>query len=524
MSSIRIAQESARGTFILFVGNVLYTGVLAVATILIARLLGPDGYGAYTLTFVFPGLLTLFVGFGINTAITRYIALHISRGEAEKASRVTGAATAFLFLFGAALSAVNFLGAPLFVTVILHRPELVSYSEVASLWVLGVALTQVVQSAFVGWVLMAEASTFNVLLAVIKLIVSVGLIVAGFGVYGAVLGHVAAYVIDGVVGVAVLFFMKMRSRGNNSGWVFGEIGGMLRYGLPLFGAQIALGLAGQYATVVLATIASNAVVGYYASAGNITVAFTVMSGALSLSLFRSFAALEGLRENLSLAFTYSVKYSSYVLTPVAFFLLASARPLVDLLYGASYAPTVLLLEIAAASFLPVSIGWLVLPSFFNGIGTSRLTLLISAVAAVTFAAGAYLLGAVLGLGAEGVMIASLCSNVSMTVSGLLISNRVLRIRPPMAPLLSIFLAGSVAGLGVRILPTGGLLSIESLALDSIVFLILYAVLVPFFLGVDDDDLVRLSIAVGTMGPLRKLFEGFLGFERRILSIRKRAES
>jgi len=518
LSSVRIAQESARGTFILLVGNVLSTAILTVATIFIARLLGPDGYGVYTLAFVLPGLLIQFVGLGVNVAITRYIAVHLSRGEVERARSVTRTATVFLFMFGVALSAVNFVVAPAFVMAFMHRPELVSYVQLASLWVLGVALTQCVQSTFVGWVSMAEASGFSVLLAVLKLVLSVGLIVAGFGVYGAVVSHVAAYLVDGVVGVAALYALKLRGSKGEAGF-YHDVRSMLGYGFPLFASQIASGLAAQYATIVLAAVASDAVVGYYATAINVTVAITVLSGALSTSLYRSFAALEGLKEDVSLAFDYSVKYSSYILTPLVFFLLVSARPLVDILFGGSYAPTAGLLAIAAASFVPVAIGYLVLSPFFNGVGKSRLTLFISVIGAVVQAVGSYVLGDALGMGAVGVMVALVLSNVAITVSGLALAMDLLGTRLSVKPLLGILLSGCAAGLAVWLLPGTGLLSIEALVLDSAVFLLLYATLVPLFSGVDENDLVRLSIAVQTMGPLRRLLEAFLGYERRILRAR-----
>ncbi len=50
MSNIDVAKQSARGSLILFAGNFLDTAINAVAIILVARLLGPDGYGTYTLS------------------------------------------------------------------------------------------------------------------------------------------------------------------------------------------------------------------------------------------------------------------------------------------------------------------------------------------------------------------------------------------------------------------------------------------------------------------------------------------
>jgi hypothetical protein len=49
-----LARDSAVGGFSLFLGEAYSTIVLAVGLILIARLLGPDGYGLYTLAFVVP--------------------------------------------------------------------------------------------------------------------------------------------------------------------------------------------------------------------------------------------------------------------------------------------------------------------------------------------------------------------------------------------------------------------------------------------------------------------------------------
>jgi O-antigen/teichoic acid export membrane protein len=521
LSDVRVAQESARGTLILFVGNLLSTGITTVTVIFIARLLGPDGYGIYTLAFVIPALLIQFVGFGVNASITRYVAFFVSKGEPERAKSIARTATIFLLLCGALLSAMNFLLAPILVPPFLHRPELVFTVQLTSLWILGVAMTQSTQAAFIGWSSMTAASGFNVLLAVLKLVLTIGLILAGFGVYGAIVGHVGAYVLEGILAIFALYFLRMRPWGHKTEHFVGDVRSMLGYGFPLFAAQIATGLASQYIYVILAAVATNAVVGYYQAAGNVTVAITVLSGALALTLFRSFAALHGLEEDISLAFAYSVKYSSYILTPLAFYLLTAATPLVDLLYGPSYTSSVLLLQIAAVSFLPVALGSLALTSFFNGIGLSRFTLYITVVAAIALAAGGFVLGVGFGLGAEGMMLALVISNVAMTLSGLMLSKRYLGTHLPWKPLLGIFLAGLAGWAVVALLPSGGLSSLEALVVDSAVYLLVYLTMVPVLLGMDEGDLDRLSIAAETMGPIRRAFGVFLNYEKRILAIRRR---
>lgn len=71
---IQIAEHSARGGYYLFIGNTLSTGILAISSIIIARLLGPADYGLFSLSIVVPSLLIGLIDVGITSAITRFSA------------------------------------------------------------------------------------------------------------------------------------------------------------------------------------------------------------------------------------------------------------------------------------------------------------------------------------------------------------------------------------------------------------------------------------------------------------------
>ena len=522
MSSVSVAQESARGALILFAGNLLYAGITAVAAIFIARLLGPDGYGIYTLAFLVPSILSLFVGFGVNIAVTRYVAYYLSSGDVDRAKSVTRTATSFLLLFGLLLSAVNFFGASYFVDVLLHRPGLVPYVQVASLFIIGQTVAQSATSVFIGWSSMVELSAFTVLQAGLKLMLTVGLILAGFGVFGAVVGHVLSYLVEGALATLFLYVAHMRPWSRSSNAFFSDSRMMVGYGFPLFFGNIVSGLATQYVTIILAAIATNAVIGYYQAALNVTVAISIIAGAVTNVLFRSFAALQGIAGDTSLAFSYAVRYVSLFLTPVVFFLIAAAGPLFDLLYGPSYSQGVILLQLVALSALPVSVGLTVLTPFLNGIGKSKITMLITLASAVVLAGTGFFFGVSLGLGAEGIMVALLVSNVALTVTGLLIVRRYLDVRMSVKPLVGIVAAALIAWLPIYILPLGGLPSLVALAVDCVVYTIVYLTCVPLVWGIDENDIVRLSIAGEGLGPIRKILSLTLGYERRILALVKRA--
>jgi stage V sporulation protein B len=521
LSDVKVAQESARGTLVLLAGNLAYTGITAVTAIFLARLLGPDGYGVYTLAFVVPSLLSLFVGLGVNISVTRYVAYYISSGDVEKAKSITRSATSFLLIFGLLLSAVNFYGASYFVDVLLHRPELVPYVQIASLFVIGQSISGSATSVFIGWSSMVESSAFTVLQAVLKLVLTVGLILAGFGVLGAVVGHTLSYLVQGVLATIFLYVAHMRPWSKASNTFFADTKMMLSYGIPPFAGNVVSGLASQFVTIVLAAIATNAVIGYYQAALNVTIAVSVVSGTVTNVLYRSFAALQGLAGDTSLAFSYAVRYVSLVVTPIVFFLIAAAAPLFYFLYGSSYASGVVLLRLVGLSFLPISIGLTVLTPFLNGVGKSRITMVITVGSAIALAAGGYFFAVSLGLGAEGIMLALLVSNLALTVSGLLLVRKYLHVRISIIPLVGIVLAASIAGLTIAFLSFAGLPIIVTLLIDCIVFTLVYLTCVPLVRGIDGDDIVRLSIAGEGLGPVRILLRLILAYESRILALVKR---
>jgi len=67
---VEIAEDSARGGFFLFTGNALSTLILAVGSILVAKLLGLENYGLFSISFVAPSIFLLSTDFG------RFIAKH----------------------------------------------------------------------------------------------------------------------------------------------------------------------------------------------------------------------------------------------------------------------------------------------------------------------------------------------------------------------------------------------------------------------------------------------------------------
>lgn len=80
----QIAEDSVRGGFFLIPVTAVSTVIMAIASILIARLLGPELYGQYTLALVVPSLLFLFTDLGINQGVIKFTASLRARGETNR--------------------------------------------------------------------------------------------------------------------------------------------------------------------------------------------------------------------------------------------------------------------------------------------------------------------------------------------------------------------------------------------------------------------------------------------------------
>ena len=529
LSDIEIARQSARGSSILFLGNLLSAAIQAVAVIVIARLLGVGAYGAYTLALLIPGVLQYVVGLGVINAITRFSAYYISKGEISAAKRITKNGIIFLLLFGVLLSLASFFGSSLLATYVLSRPDLTSLVRVSSFIILGQTVLQAATGAFVGWNSMWFASAASVLQAILKLGVSVALILVGVGVLGGVIGQLASYLIAGFVAIGAIMIWTLReakessnAKGeHDSASLFArDIKEMVSFGLPLFAGNAISGLASQYVTILLAGFATNAVVGFYQAAVNVTTIITLSSSAVSLTLLSAFSSLSGIAGNIAQAFRFAVKYVSYFVTPIVVLLVAAGGPLMELLYGPSYSQGVIYLKLLAVSYTSIALGITVLSPFFSGIGRTRFTMIFSVVSAAVLVFFATLFSRALGLGVYGLIYAAVISGFAGTLVGLLLASKYLKATIEWGSTGGILLSSGIALLAVYFLPqpTHNLIAF---LLDCAVFFAVYFTVAPLIRALNDSDVARLQSAMQGLGILGVLTRPILRYEHFLLVKTKR---
>jgi O-antigen/teichoic acid export membrane protein len=518
----KIAEQSAKGGFSLIVGTAASTVIGALVVIVIARLLGPSGYGLYSLAFVIPPLFASASDLGLSSAITRYAASLCSENQFGRAAGMIRSVLIFTSLTGLIAFLVAY-GSANQIAAWLQRSDIAVLIAVGAITILFQELFSVAYNALVGLDRMDQSAIMLVLRDLVRLIVSSTLIIVGFGVLGAVSGQVFGWAAACTVGVVLLLAsrraLKLKARVDDSEvGLTGDLRTMMGYSLPLYlSSLIGAGLI-QYQVIVLAFYTTNAEIGNFRAAANFATLITVVATPITTALFPAFSKLDLKTRpaELKMMFNHAVKYVTLIILPGMVLVALLSKDLVRALYGSAYrtAPAYLTLYVLLYSL--ASIGYLVNSPFLSGVGKTKETLKIGLIQLAVFLPLAPALTWLFHV--QGLILAYLTSLLLFTCAGLGFTRRCgmqIDFRASSRLLLAALLAA------VPILPIA-LLSLMSSYFNVIfggaAYCVIYMTLVPLFRAVTKTDLDELYSIGGKVRWLAPVIRMILRYESRLLSL------
>ena len=525
-----IAEKAARGTMFLFIGSVSSSFILALGSIVMARLLGPSDYGLYVLTFFAPSLLVSLADVGMNLTLVRMPARLRSEGAYRRANSMVRLG----FLLKMCLSVAAFLvcygGAEAIAATILNRPELAPFLRLASVMIIFQALYDAASNAFIGFDLMHYVAGLDVLQSILKSVLVPVLIILGFGLVGAVSGYVLSYVVAAPIGAAVLLMMRrhasssdvIRSETNTSSSA--ELRLMLGYSLPLYAAALLNVLFNQYQSILLPRFATNAEMGNFYTALNFNTFFMIIGYPITTAMFPMFSKInpENRRNELARAFQLAVKYASLIFIPISMAGMIFSQDIVSLTYGRGYALAPQYLVLVSASYLATSFGYLVLGSFLQGVGETRTVLKMSVLGLIVYLP----LGPALAWfwGPYGIFVALVLSNSIPAIAfGLRQAWLKFGARPDLAASGRILLAALLA----TIPPIALLLThatrpgVLNLVIGGVLYLLVYLTLAPMLGAVGKSDINNLRTILCRTRAVAIVMKPLLRYEDWVLSEMRR---
>jgi len=508
---LEMGKTSAAGSFQLLVGVASSTVIMAIGTIILGRLMTTDEYGMYGIVLIPSTLMNLFRDWGMNSAMTRYIANFRSTQKDEELRDVIVAGLFFEIAVGLALSFLSLFLAGFISSTIFHRPESASYIAILSISIIAGSLLTSSQSSFIGFERMGLNSFTLICQAIVKTAIGPLLVFLGYGVLGAVVGYTVAFIGAAMIGVAIFYLVlirPLRKKATREFHLTRTLKTMLRYGLPLSVSSILGGILAQIYAFMIVPLTNNTLYGNYLTALNFSVLLTFITVPVGTVLFPVFAKLDPQKDQdlLRTVFVSSIKYASVLLVPATMVLMVLSGPIIGTLYGEKYVYGPLFLAIGVVGNLYVVLGNLSAGGLLSGLGETRIPMYQSIITIIIGLPIGLLFISTLGF--VGLILAGLVSGIPSMVWGLHWIWKHYRAKSDFRSSAKILAASTIAAFSAYIPATFlNTANWVKLVLGLPIFLVVYVLSAPLIGAVSRTDI----------NNLRNMFSG-LGFVSKIVNI------
>ena len=508
--AIEMGETSARGGFHLFLGVALSSVISSLGTIILVRLLTPDEYGLYAIALIPPTLIGLFRDWGINFSMIKYLAQFKSANKTADMKRVLASGLLFEAVLGTFLTIICFLLTSFLAINVFDRPELQQSIGIASLLILASGLTTAAQSAFTGFERMELTSLTMVIQSIFKSSIGPLLAFLGYGTLGAVLGHTTSFIIAGILGILITYFIfhkNLHGEKDDKGSLTATFKTMFRYGFPLSITIILTGFLLQFFSFMIAIYCTDFMVGNYQAAVKFAVILTFFTIPISTVLFPVFSRLnpEKEMETLRTVFQSSVKYASLLTIPATVAIMVLSEPLVFTLFTEEYTSTPLFLALYVISYLYTALGNLSIGSFLNGQGKTTVTMRLTIIQLATGIPLSLLL--IPRFGVTGLIVATLVSSIPSLATGLWWIRKHFGVTVDWESSARILAAAAIAAIITYLilfpLPTPDWIN---MIVGGIIFFGTYLIAAPLIGALNTDDITNLKQMISGLGPLSQVFD------------------
>lgn len=254
----------ARGTGVALVGGLLGSVVGWISQLVLARLLGPGGFGSYSIGIAIVGVVAQLSTLGLSSAAIYFVARYAQQ-EAAKARDVLVQSIGASLFVGLIAGGMLFLLSPLVAKYFFHRPELTSMIRIFAL--------SIGFSAGIRVAMAATTASYKLAYRVYLDLFSNGAFLVLFLIFYLVgerlLGAAAAFLLSTILGFAASAYSLRRlyptffAASKPSSLMLSEL---LTYSMPAFAASLFWAPRGWMDRLLIGYFRSPAEVGWYQAA------------------------------------------------------------------------------------------------------------------------------------------------------------------------------------------------------------------------------------------------------------------
>ena len=521
-----MAKISAKGSFHLLWGLIISTLISSVGVIFIARLLGSDQYGLYTIVLTAPSLIAIFRDWGVNSAITHFAAKYREENRTAEIRSIFVSGLLFEVVLGLALSVLSLVLSDFLATSIFNRPEIGPLIQLASFMILAGGLINAATAVFTGVEKMVLNSVMLICNSLLKTSIIIALVVLGLGTSGAVIGFTSGFMIAGLIGILLMWtlYRHLPKAGIHKLEKMAYMKTLLTYGVPLSFSAILLGFQAQFYNFLLPIyyVTSNVMIGNFGIAISFSVVITFFATPITTMLFPAFSKLDHKKdkETLRNVFQFSIKYASLFVVPVAALVMALAKPAVSTLFGSSYDAAPLFLTLLAITYVYTAFGSLSAGNLINSQGDTKYNLKLSLItAAIGFPLGSIM---IMSFGVLGLISATLVAGLPSLFISLRWIKKHYGVTVDWSSSTKIILSSATtAALTYLLINQLSYTSWIRLILGAVFFVLTFLIIAVMTRTINKTDINYLREMLSTIGPLRGLINRMLNIIEKLMTLLKK---
>jgi PST family polysaccharide transporter len=417
--------------------------LVLAATIVLARILGPEEFGLVSLALVFVGVVEVMADFGVAQALIHH----------RDSPRSVDAALAFTVVSGVALGGATVAAAP-FLAQALGDPAVTDFVRVLALSFVLASFGIVPDVLLRRDLLFRRRTAVQLSASATRGIVSVVLALVGAGAWSLVYGQLAAVTV-----MSVVAWSRVRYRPDLRWWRlrWSDLRPLLSFGLPTAGNGLLSTVVLNIDYVVVSHALGATALGYYLLAFRLPEMIVISTfQVLSQVMFPVFSRARGEPERMRRGYLRVWRLQTAYGVVLGCVLAALAPYLVPVVFGEEWGPSVFPLQALAvyAAFRSLGMGVVDVlkavgrPGLALGLSAARLAVLVPAlVLATPFGIG--------GVAVVQAVVALVFAVVMQVVGGRLLGIRLTELLVACGPAVGAGVAAAVGAVLVAALVPGG---------------------------------------------------------------------
>ncbi len=205
-----IGKRMSKSVFWSLTGSVLSQGLMLLATIVVARILGKTEYGELGMIRSTVSMFAVFAGFGLGMTATKYIA-EFRYSHPEKTGKIIGLTTLFAGGTGGIISIIILLSAPYIATHSINAPHLVNEIRLGAVMLFFSALNGAQTGTLSGFEAFKTIARVNLVSGLLAFPIQIGCTLL-LGLQGSVIGFGLSFCI-----LWILNFFAVRQESKKAG-------------------------------------------------------------------------------------------------------------------------------------------------------------------------------------------------------------------------------------------------------------------------------------------------------------------